>query len=436
MGKLGLYAPRDAADAFAFYREHFPVDQSYEQTPEEMGEFFEAYRINHLEKLLRVYKPSSYSSQQSPQQAATELARMMHAVFRWARFNMPVFNLSEGLTSKLVMTDPSKVQCDEVRFPYGTFCITIPYGFWKIDNFPVEAIWVHRFRSFSISHQSEKEMLFIGVVNSAGAMVYDNSAYGDPECLPGEASSEPLMSWIDKEKISPHFVSEEMGTDDWGLAQSVKRLIVNLMLYTAERDFSRPVKKPSRRYTKKGKQRATEMEPEIWALGQDIPVVREISEAGQAAGGTDRARWVLAKRLVVKGHWRRQWHGPGNTLRKLIWIEPYPKGGKGPRITHLLQEDPSAVPPMSGHLSISKKKRKRRKKKGRLPTFIKMKDPSDNPMFTQEDHIEQLEFEADEAADLAEAYYDQGDDDYGDYFADRSNELFDQLEQLTGEVYD
>jgi hypothetical protein len=70
-------------------------------------------------------------------------------------------------------------------------------------------------------------------------------------------------------------------------------------------------------------------------------------------------------------------------------------GGSGPRLTHIYDE------------------------------------PSGNPA-----DVEQLELEADEAAELAEECYDQGDYDSGDYYCDKANQLFDQLEWLTGEVYE
>ena len=38
------------------------------------------------------------------------------------------------------------------------------------------------------------------------------------------------------------------------------------------------------------------------------------------------ARWTLAQRFIVRGHWRWQVHGEGRLLRKRLWIEPHFKG--------------------------------------------------------------------------------------------------------------
>lgn len=396
--QLRLTTPRKTADVFALIRNTMPVEQRYEDTPEDMSEFFWPYMNRYGSAIERSIIPYGGKSKQ---QQITETARTFHTIFRWARYNMPVFDLTEGLTSMLTMTDPADVQCNEVKFPFDTFCVTIPTGFWKFDGFPVEAIWVHRFRGASLEHRSERQMLFIGILNTTGVMIYDNSAYGDPGgCLPDEESDGTLGAWISKEKVSKFFKSDEMQTDDFGLVVSVKRLIVNLMLYTAERDFrkKKSKKRPKRRYTKREKARAKELEPEVWIFGKHVPIVREIDEAGRAAGGTSKKRWVLKKSYVRRGHWRRQPYGPGRSLRKRIWIKPTPVGA-GPRLTHIYEEPD---------------------------------EPGGNPPGV----VEQMEAEADDAAELAEEYYDQEMYDEGDYFCNKANAIFDRLEQLTGEVYE
>lgn len=36
--------------------------------------------------------------------------------------------------------------------------------------------------------------------------------------------------------------------------------------------------------------------------------------------------------FLVRGHWRQQAHGPGHSLRKPIWIEPFWKGPEEARV--------------------------------------------------------------------------------------------------------
>jgi len=47
---------------------------------------------------------------------------------------------------------------------------------------------------------------------------------------------------------------------------------------------------------------------------------RAIKEGRSRKGSSPKAYWI------VSGHWKSQVHGPKRSLRKTIWIEPYPKG--------------------------------------------------------------------------------------------------------------
>jgi hypothetical protein len=58
-----------------------------------------------------------------------------------------------------------------------------------------------------------------------------------------------------------------------------------------------------------------------------IDLRRYATRGGVAVGETDpdyARQW--SHRWVVSGHWRQQPYGPGRTLRKTIWIDPFVKG--------------------------------------------------------------------------------------------------------------
>lgn len=67
----------------------------------------------------------------------------------------------------------------------------------------------------------------------------------------------------------------------------------------------------------------------------DVTVIR-LRREYHPEGGEDQAAlnaqagdepWYN-HRFLVRGHWKRQFHGPGRTERKLIWVAPYIKGPK------------------------------------------------------------------------------------------------------------
>lgn len=61
---------------------------------------------------------------------------------------------------------------------------------------------------------------------------------------------------------------------------------------------------------------------EVGASVGPIVIQRGLAESGE--GGTGGAK--LNVRFMVRGHWRRQPHGPDSLERKLIWIRPHYKG--------------------------------------------------------------------------------------------------------------
>ena len=64
-----------------------------------------------------------------------------------------------------------------------------------------------------------------------------------------------------------------------------------------------------------------------WDVGRTVKLDANIRRALiAAASGANHARWKLAQRYIVRGHWRQQPHGEGRALRKDLWIEPHWRG--------------------------------------------------------------------------------------------------------------
>lgn len=420
--------PRLAAESFAWIRRNFPDIEDYEETPEDMIEFFDRFREVYSKEIDTLFALPLDPAQR--QRMLVDLASAMHVIFRWARYNMPVFQLTRDLAASLILTDVEELRCVDVQFPFPTFCIQIPPDLWNVEGSPIDSLWVHRYiGQASETGRRRVEMLTTNTIAENGLSLYDTYIYGiNPFCLPGEDSEDPVKGWLGHKKETKSYTTDEMTDQDFGLMESIKRLVLNVMMYVAEKPIGDP-RKPRRKYTKRARQ--TEMDPEVWVLGTRIKMRPELIDVARASGGSrsspsDLAKWRLKKRIAVKGHWRRQPFGPRGTGQwRWKWIAPYLKG-EGPRYTHIHEDKPvHTKDPFRGleGLVIKKGKKKRRRRRK-------------NPMFILDESILQLEHEADEAAELAEEYYDQEMYDEGDYFCNKANSLFDELEQLTGEVYE
>ena len=60
-------------------------------------------------------------------------------------------------------------------------------------------------------------------------------------------------------------------------------------------------------------------------VGRSVKLDGGLRHAFASSGGIG-ARWKLAQRFIVRGHWRWQVHGEGRALRRHQWIEPFYKG--------------------------------------------------------------------------------------------------------------
>lgn len=57
--------------------------------------------------------------------------------------------------------------------------------------------------------------------------------------------------------------------------------------------------------------------------------LRPLREVHTPAGATDGSGRTYRHRWMVRGHWAHRAHGPGGSLRRLVFIEPYIKGPAG-----------------------------------------------------------------------------------------------------------
>ncbi len=111
--------------------------------------------------------------------------------------------------------------------------------------------------------------------------------------------------------------------------------IANLCLYLRETRVCEAPRKP-----RSGRPlRGDELPPPLsWVVGREIKLSAELraAAAAQADGDRSPAHWRLARRFVVRGHWRRQACGAARAERRPKWIAPYWKGpAEGPALTRM-----------------------------------------------------------------------------------------------------
>jgi len=344
-----IYLEQPLSDPLAVAQEAIPFVQSLFpelKIPLEIPVFSDLVVLGPLRAALRdVHR-------EAPERFTRRLLNL-HRLARWVSFHVPIIELSEGLFSALLLTDPASVDWDEVHPPFDTFVVRVPSLLSLCDPddnspVPVTTVWYHRYDVSDDAVAAAKTVdlalspALIATRTDAAHHMLIEIAGGD--CAVTEQTpvfSIPLAKWLNQSmKGRGILVGDVPATqEDIHLQLAMRRLYVNLCLYIAERGLgaTRPRRRACR-YTKRG--RTEETLSNNWLVGAEIPFDQMLCDAAKAWVDTrrrQRAGWHVMKRTVVRGHWRNQACGLARAERRRIWIMPHPRGG-GQQVGHLYTE--------------------------------------------------------------------------------------------------
>lgn len=287
----------------------------------------------------------------------------LHAILHWAEQGMPVFDLTHGLCSALLLTDPADVDASEIRLPFGTFVVRLPQPFWEIEGHTLGQKWP---AAYAIVHtwlaspkppgndiplktheywanMPNEQRLVIRLVSKSPSIETTTQVW---EILPPIPEEGSISSWIqtevpdvvDQENLQNKSALETLiatSGDDKYLMFAFRRLLVNLCLYISEKGRGERLVQPRRPGFKK---RSPEtIGPDIWVLGREIKLDKELLESARAWTSAQKGQrdiWKIRSRFTIRGHWRMQAHGPAHSLRRRQWIAPYWKG-QGAILSHI-----------------------------------------------------------------------------------------------------
>lgn len=269
-----------------------------------------------------------------------------HAHVRWCTFGLPAFELSPDALAGFVLTDPSDVHVADVRFPFPTFVVSLPRGFWSIvakdgsrDVAGVTLI-VHTYETLTTGtgpngEDENRTAIMIQLVCTDGTCLWDRVTW------PRE---ETFADWLNNTNVQ-YVIEGELTEAEQQLQFALRRTVINLALYVAAHGRGRKKQTgagKARKHRKRKPKRAAKLSKppacEVWVLGHMVKLKNapELIAAARAAVGATSEQWRLSKRICVRGHHKRQAYGKGWKLRRWIWIQPYWKGPTdAERLAHL-----------------------------------------------------------------------------------------------------
>lgn len=228
---------------------------------------------------------------------------------RWADQAFPRFIMSHSYAAGLMATALSEEALEFVRAPYKAFMIDVPDGLLTIlnDRTGKEAklrwILVHEVQSDSgrpwqyIAHTDESICTWRHGV--------DAKLLCEPEL--------PENRWE-----GCAFMAPKSNRDD-RVAALIGRLIVGVCLAVQDPSNLKATSRHVR--TDPSKMRADDIR--TFRLGKPLKIDCRKNIQDYVAGVKDRVQSV---RTLVRGHWRMQRHGPGLSLKKPIWLQPFWRG--------------------------------------------------------------------------------------------------------------
>jgi hypothetical protein len=266
-----------------------------------------------------------------------------------------LFMVEKGLTQRLINTTIDKVDAQYVRSPFKSIYLSIPHNEELL--IPNVMTGEHKVRGCYV-YSEVVDATKIHTRDLSGAPILASTRFGcdtlhflkilavgeakDTADLPGSGEDDALfygMFFLKdgsdiKAQIHEQCTGHCQNASEIPYLEALMGFLVNCLLYMSSPDAA--MERVGAKYTTvdkrastKDKARADEKNRSVSKIGA-ISIGAGISVMPSMDGYY--ADTPLAQRVIgcpiwmVRGHWRAQPYGPGRTLRRPQWIEPYDKG--------------------------------------------------------------------------------------------------------------
>lgn len=264
------------------------------------------------------------------------------------------YEVSSGLGDRLAHTEVRGLTTDDVRLPFPNIYIIVPpeAGLKISDATSSEQICNGFYVTEDLNGGRGRTWRVLALGASSNAKdPFDDALFHFSMTLPnGQDLDETLMKQEERSSITTTWArsdsSRELYKRVW---RNLFQFVLNVVLYItypdARKEYvignpeARRLSEQMRKHPKGSNkyERARERLREIQQqrrvyLGRGLEPLTDNE-------GTGTPRGPLTIRVKVAGHWKMQPHGPNNSLRKIIWREPFwrgPLSGPEPKTIHVL----------------------------------------------------------------------------------------------------
>ena len=241
--------------------------------------------------------------------------------------------LDDGIVEQLIATDLDGISATDMRLPFEAIFI-------ELKETPIK---------LADSAGNLYPMKFMSILETFDptGREWVTTGFGEPAPHLGATHGGPVhihrIELRDDVIKSPAQDHATLGAEILGVRlagaeyiSAMRRLVANLMLYVSSPN-------PDIRLASGAGDRQAWLD--ALSATRTSPVVprRKYGRTLWDVGATVKRLRVAIMDVLVRGHWRRQAHGAGRQLRKLIWIQPHvrmPTGAPAPGHDYTVKPDP------------------------------------------------------------------------------------------------
>lgn len=226
----------------------------------------------------------------------------------WAECGFPTLEPSHKLAASLMATTmPAELVTEAVRMPWRCFAFVVPAG---VIGAAQEFAVVIKAKTGLVNMLSTHPVLDGG----------DSAIHYGTEPSLADWNLKILRSSIGGDEIDPSHPKYTSFETSNRFTELLGRLFVGLCAELNGHPLGLPV-----RHDGKGTKRRRHPFPRthVFKLTRDVKLDVRAAVLAYARGERSQAPSV---QVLVRGHWKRQPHGTGGTLRRLIHVEPYWRG--------------------------------------------------------------------------------------------------------------
>lgn len=258
----------------------------------------------------------------------------------WALNAFPRVQMSHSFAAMLLATTISPKELPHVEAPWPAFLIEVPDGLLPLRA--KDGTVSHITRIHVVSHllptelRSERwwgfwmsgvsiEVVKVGTLSDAVILstpkeIEGRTLYKVPETLPrADVRDMPLEE-------ADEFWSGYDNAQEDRVSVLIGRLVTGVCTLMTERaNFTERLVRMEPTLAKHAKRAGKQPETRIYTIGQPVKIDFRLA-LKQYIEGTRPSKGPLTVQRLVAGHHKWQPHGPGNTLRKWKFIQPYWQG--------------------------------------------------------------------------------------------------------------